>query len=221
MVGAMNRMGYDALTIGQGELRLGSSQLLEVMDLSSFPFLSANLTKGEGGPPLSQASTSYLFDRHRVSIIGVTSPDATDIHQLEPGEIAVLDPLESVRQQVSETADQSEVVIVLSYLGTEQDVQLAQQVQGIDIIVGSSTGSTPEEAIQVHPTGTVIVQAGKRGEWLGILDLVIDRQGHIVSYESRSKVLSEDIPEDSELGTWLESVRPTPTPTSQPREGES
>ena len=132
--------------------------------------------------------------------------------------MVVLDPVESVRQQVVEAAGEADVVVVLSNLGPELDVQLARTVPGIDVIVGSSTGSTPEEAIQVQPTGAIVVQAGKRGEWLGILDLEIDRRGKIVSYEGRSTVLIEEIPEDPDLNIWLESVRPTPTPTSLPPE---
>jgi 5'-nucleotidase len=218
MVGAMNRMGYNALTIGKGELRLGSKQLLNIMALSDFPFLSANLTRGTGGPLLGQPYTLLQIDRHGVGVIGVTASEATDIHQLEDGEVGVLEPIESVRQQVAALGDQAEVIIVLSHLGMELDQQLAQQVPGIDLIVGGGAGSTPEEPLQVLPTDTVVVQAGKRGEWLGIIDLELDQRGRIVSYGGRSQVLEESIPEDAELSAWLESVRPTPTPTLEPSE---
>ena len=98
MVGAMNRMGYKALTVGQGELRLGSEALLRTATEADFPFLSANLTRGEGGPLLVQPHVLVQFNGHRVAIIGVTAPEDTDIHQLEEGEVGVLDPIESVRQ---------------------------------------------------------------------------------------------------------------------------
>lgn len=216
MVGAMNRMSYDALTIGQGELRLGSEQLLKTMDLADFPFLSANLTRGEGGPLLVQPYSLLRLDGHRVAIIGVTAPEATDIHQLEEGEVGVLDPLEGVRQQVSAVGDRAEVIIVLSYLGLESDQKLAQQVQGIDLIVGGRSGENLEQPLRNELTGTVIVQAGKRGEWLGIVDLELDRRGRIVNYEGRNRVLEESISEDVELRDWLKSVLPTPTPTLVP-----
>jgi len=216
MVGAMDRLGYDALTVGQGELRLGSERLLEIGDLADFPFLSANLTRGEGGPLLVQPYSLLQVDGHRVAIIGVTSPEATDIHQLEDGEVGVLDPIESVRQRVAAVKDQAEVIVVLSYLGLESDQDLAQQVEGIDLIVGGRSGENLVPPVQNEVTGTVIVQAGKRGEWLGIIDLELDHRGRIVSFQGRNQVLEESIPEDPQLADWLRSVLPTPTPTLVP-----
>jgi len=213
MIGALNRMGYDALTVGQGELRLGSEELLNVAAEADFPFLSANLTRGGSGPLLVQPYTLLQFGRHQVAIIGVTGSDATDIHQLEEGEVGVLDPIQSVREQVAAVRDRAEVIIVLSYLGLDMDQKLAQQVRGIDLIVGGFSGQNLQEPLQDALTGTVIVQAGKRGEWLGIIDLELDQRGRIVSYEARNRVLSEDIVEDPEFSAWFQSVQPTPTPT--------
>lgn len=212
MVGAMNRMGYDALTVGQGELRLGSKALLKIMPQADFPFLSVNLTRGEGGPLLVQPYTLLQLDSHQVAIIGVTALEATDIHQLEEGEVGALDPIESARQQVALIKDQAEVIIALSYLGLEMDQKLAQQVRGIDLIVGGRSGENLQKPLQDEVTGTVIVQAGKRGEWLGIIDLELDQRGRIVSYKGRNLVLSEEIAEDPEFSAWLQSVQPTPTP---------
>jgi len=218
MVEAMNRMGYDALAVGEGELRLGSEELLNVMARARFPFLSANLTRGEGGPLLVQPHTLLQVGQHRVAIIGVTAPEATDIHQLRQSEVAVLDPVESVRQQVAAVRGRADVIIVLSYLGLELDQELAQQVRGIDLIVGGRSGQNLEEPLQDAVTGAVIVQAGKRGEWLGIIDLELDQGGRVVGYEGRSRVLSDDIAEDSDLSAWLQSVQPTATPRPEPGE---
>ena len=213
MVGAMNRMGYDALAVGPGELRLGSEELAGITDHADFPFLSANLTRGAAGPLLVQPHTSLQLDGHRLAIIGVTASEATDIQQLEKGEVGVLEPIESVRQQVAVARDGAEVIVVLSHLGLEMDRKLAREVRGIHLIVGSRLGESLEEPEQDELTGTVIVQAGRRGEWLGIIDLELDHRGRIVSYEARNRVLSEDTPEDPEFNAWLQSAQPTPTPT--------
>ncbi len=213
MVEAMNRMGYDALTVGQGELQMGSEALLKVMTQADFPFLSANLTRGKSGPLLVQPYTLLSLDGHRVAIIGVTAPEDTDIHQLEEGEVGVLDPIEGVRRQVNAVKDQAKVIIVLSHLGLEMDQKLAQQVGEIDLIVGGRSGDNLEEPLQNEVTRTVIVQAGNRGEWLGIIDLELDQHGRIVSYKGRNLALSEEIVEDPEFSAWLQSVQPTPTPS--------
>jgi len=212
MVGAMNRMGYDALTIGKGELRLGSERLLQVMAQADFPFLSANLTRGEGGPLLGRPHVVLPVNGHRVAIIGVTAPEATDIHQLAEGEVGVLNPIEAVRQQIEVVKAQTDVIIVLSYLGLDMDQELARQVKGIDLIVGGCSGKNLGEPIQDELSGT----AGNRGEWLGIIDLELDGRGRIISYKARNLELGESIPEDQELNAWLQSVRPTPTPTLAP-----
>ena len=220
-VQVMNRMGYDALTIGQGELRMGSELLLDVMAQADFPFLSANLTKGMGGPPLVRPSTVVELGSHRVAIIGATAPETVDIRQLEEGEVGALDPIESVRRQVGAVKGQAGVIIVLSYLGLEVDRELAQQVSGIDLIVGGNSDSVDkqrplESPIWQEETGTAIVQARKKGESLGIIDLELDRRGRIVSHEGRSLMLGGDIADDAEFSAWFRAVQPTPTPLPDP-----
>jgi len=212
MVGAMNRMGYNALTVGQGELRLGSRVLLKIMQEADYPFLSANLTAGEGGALLAQPYTLLQLDHRRAAVIGVTAPEDTDLDRLEENEVGVLDPIESVRRQVDAVKAQAQVIIVLSHLGLEMDQRLAREVRGIDLIVGGRSGGELEEPIHHETAGTVIVQTRSRGESLGIIDLELDQQGRIVSYDGRSLVLDDTIAEDAELAAWLQSVQPTPTP---------
>ena len=212
MVGAMNRMAYDALAVGEGELRLGSEGLLKIMEEADYPFLSANLALGEGGPLLAQPYTLLQVEGHQAAIIGVTAPEDIDIHQLKEGEIGVLDPLESVRRQVDAVKAQAQVIIVLSRLGLEMDQKLAREVRGIDLIVGGRSGRNLQEPMRDEATGTVIVQARKRGESLGIIDLELDQQGRIASYKGRNLVLDDEITEDPEMSAWLQSVQRTATP---------
>jgi len=212
MVEAMNRMGYDALTVGQGELRLGPDGLLKIMEEADYPFLSANLTLGEGGPLLVQPYTLLQLEGHRAAIIGVTAPEDTETRQLEESKVGLLDPIESVRRQVDAVQAQAQVIILLSHLGLEMDQKLAREVKGIDLIVGGSLGDNLQKPIQDEETGTVIVQGGRRGERLGIIDLELNQRGRVASYKGRDLVLDDKITDDPELSAGLQSVQPTPTP---------
>jgi 2',3'-cyclic-nucleotide 2'-phosphodiesterase (5'-nucleotidase family) len=171
---------------------------------------------GEGGPLLAQPSLLLDVGGRSLGIIGVSTPEDTELSQLEQGEVGAHEPVSAVREQVGALASQTDIIIVLSDLGLEADQQLAEQVEGVDLIVGGRSREKLAEPVRYGASGTLITQAGDRGEWLGILDLEFDQQGRVVSYEGRGHDLDESIPEDDGMISWLQSVRPTATPAAEP-----
>ena len=72
---------------------------------------------------------------------------------------------------VKELQPKTDLIILLSHLSYQKDVELAQTVQGIHLIVGSHTGMN-----LVNPTvikNTIILQTPPRGMYAGRLDLTL------------------------------------------------
>ena len=91
--------------------------------------------------------------------------------------------------------DKVDMVVVLSHLGHDKDVELAQQTKGIDVIVGAHSKTLTEKPTEVN--GTYIVQAGGEGKYLGNLDIQFDtKEKKIISAREHIIPLTKDIKAD-------------------------
>ncbi len=97
--------------------------------------------------------------------------------------------LNSIKTEIEKLKEQNvNKIILLSHLGYELDKKVAQNVSDIDIIIGGHShdkinGITPGKNLQKSPAGepVIITQAGKNGEYFGLLDIVFDEKGVIKS----------------------------------------
>lgn len=200
IVEAMNLLGYDAMALGEREFELDIEALRQRMAEAEFPFLSANVTLAETGELLAKPYAVKEIGGHRVAIIGLTSPKAT---QARSGKhIAVLDPLETAGRYVAEVGEEADIIIVLSNLGLREDKRLASAVEGIDLIVGGNSRNILDPPLRVKDT--VIVQAGFYGEWVGEVELHIDEEGTVTGHEGRIVTLTPDFADDPEMRTFLD-----------------
>lgn len=214
MVEAMNALRYDAMTIGVLDLSKGLTILLARSREARFPILACNLVSNQDQKPVLAPYTVIERDGMRVGIIGVTELDAVNAPGLREA-AQVLDPVATVKQYLAEVRGKSDVVVLLTHLGLEADKALAQQVPGIDIIVGGKTRkllAQPERA-----GGAVITQVGYDGEWLGRLNLQLD--SYKVS-DARIEVvtLGPDVADDAAMAKLVNSWKerfPEPTPKFQ------
>ncbi len=203
IVAAMNAMGYDALTVGQAELQQGLDTLRKRALEASFPILSCNLVIGQDDQPIFDPYAVVLRGGIRFGIIGVSEADMGWLDSLT--EVRILDPLASVRRILPEVRAQSDVVILLSHLGLEGDKSLAQAEPRIDIIVGGRTRQILDEPVLVG--GTVIVQAGYDGEWLGRLDVALDEQHRISQPLVEIVTLWPEVADDPAMTTLADSYK--------------
>jgi 5'-nucleotidase / UDP-sugar diphosphatase len=134
----MNALRYDAMTIGVLDCARGLDMLLARSREAKFPMLACNLVSNKDQKPVLAPYTVLERGGMRLGIIGVTEPDTINAPTLR--EVAqVLDPVATVKQYLAEVRGKSDVVMLLSHLGLEEDKALAQQVPGIDIMVGGKT----------------------------------------------------------------------------------
>jgi 2',3'-cyclic-nucleotide 2'-phosphodiesterase (5'-nucleotidase family) len=204
-VEAMNLLGYDAMALGGGDMRLGLDTLRQRMAEAEFPFLSANVVLSGTETLFTEPYIIKEMGDHRVAIIGLTEPGAADAAQ---GAVTVLNPIETVRRYVAEVSAQASIIIVLSHLGVEEDMKLAKEVEGIDLIVSGTGQVLLGQAIQNETTGTLIVQAevpspGHAGRTVGVAGLQIDSRGEVTSHQWTAVFLTPDFADDPEMRALL------------------
>jgi 2',3'-cyclic-nucleotide 2'-phosphodiesterase (5'-nucleotidase family) len=172
IIESFNLMGYDAMGIGDDDLTRGKEFLLEISKKANFPFLSSNLLDEASGKTLFQPSLIKEINGLRIGIFSLLSPDFfTGTSEPRKKGLTIRQPIEVVQAMVKEFKSKTDLVILLSHLGYVKDIELAQTVQGINIIVGSHTGINLGYPMVIK--NTVILQTASRGMFGGRLDLLL------------------------------------------------
>ena len=171
----MNHLKYDAMVLGNHEFDWGQDVLKKNIASFTFPVLSANVFQISGNL-FPGVKPFTIVKRHNVpiAIIGLTTPEAP--YTSKPGNLTGLSfapPAEVLPALIKIVRGKgAQIVIVLSHLGLDTDKDLARKVRGIDIIVGGHSHTVVTDP--VNESGTIIVQAGYNGLYLGALDIVYD-----------------------------------------------
>jgi len=165
----MSDLGYDAMAMGNREFHFLAPGLKSKVKLARFPILCTNLrSKTELSPSIT--ACAIWRSPIRIVIFGLTVPMITKrmlASKLSPYWFD--DPIETARNEVETMRDHADLLIALTHLGLKADVELAQSVPGIDIIVGGHTHAVLNEPMVVG--STTILQAGSWGRYLGRADV--------------------------------------------------
>lgn len=163
-VALLNELGYDYVTIGNNEgITFSKDQLSTLYENRNFEVILNNLGEANGqSPPWLQHYAKQVINGWRIGIIASTAPFSLFYHLLG---WQLQDPGATIKQQLAELREEVDFLILLSHLGLPRDEQLAQEVEGIDLIIGAHTH-------HVLPVGEVvqdthITQAGKFGQYVG------------------------------------------------------
>jgi 5'-nucleotidase/UDP-sugar diphosphatase len=177
----MQKMGYDAVAIGNHEYDYGPDVLAQYLLKAGYPeahqktLVLASNTEAPSDHPLAaqglyrKAGMFELENGLKVGVFGLIGKDAIQLIG-ESGDVQFLDQYEVARQAVDELKEQgANVIVCLSHSGVDEDRELAQEVPGIDVIVGGHSHTALYKP--VLEGDTIIVQAGSLGEYLGQLEL--------------------------------------------------
>ncbi len=174
-------IGYDAVVIGNHEFDYGAANLADYLLKAGYPqahehtaVLGSNFRVPNDH--LLQAQNLYL-DNHlitlknglKVGIFGLMGKDAADV-TYDHAPVEFTDQHEAAERMVAELEGQgAQVIVALTHSGVDEDLALARDVSGIDVIVGGHCHTALQEPLVENDT--IIVQAGAHLEYLGQLEL--------------------------------------------------
>ncbi len=178
----MNRMGYDAATLGNHEFDNGVKALAKRLKKAKFDVVCANYTfknrllKREVKPFIIMERAGF-----KIGIFGLTT-DLTGLTSPETLELVTYhDAIESAKILVPMLRNdlKCDLIICLSHLGFDSedpenpvcDTTLAKEVGGIDIIIGGHTHTFLSEPYIVN--GVRILQVANKGKHIG--ELIVDK----------------------------------------------
>lgn len=224
---ALGRMGYDATTFGNHEFDYRASGLRNMLRAakdSGDPLpaiVDANYLPPKEDEETWDALYAYgvqdytILERGGVCyvVFGLTGIDSDACAPMSGMKLS--DPVETAKKVVKEATQQCQtaygqdpVIICLSHSGTEngkgEDYELAQKVDGIDVIISGHTHTTLEQPIEVNDT--YIVSAGENGKNLGMITLTQTQNG-LELKENRLIPVREDVPQDPDMVQWIEEAK--------------
>lgn len=184
-------------------IRYGPLPVAELAKHFGRPLLCANFCDEndqlvEGLEPF----TIHDFGSFKLGIIGVTDPMKayTTFFHLpvkKPDDI-LPELIEQVRAQGALT------ILLLSHLGLRDDKRVAENIAGIDLLIGGHSHDLLNPPLEINET--IVAQTGDYGRFLGRLDLEIDSvNGKIIRYQSTLIPIDESIPPDPEAEATVTS----------------
>ncbi|MEW2916797.1 bifunctional metallophosphatase/5'-nucleotidase [Ruegeria sp. ANG10] len=219
----MNKLGYDAMTVGNHEFDDGPEVLRGFIDSVDFPVLMSNadITDEELLTDKIKKSTVIEVGGEKIGLIGLTPEDTHDLASPGPN-ITFSDPAPAVQAEVDKLAGEGvNKIIVLSHSGYGVDQRVAQETSGVDVIVGGHSNTylsnVSDKAAGPYPTvvnGVQIVQAYAYGKFLGELNVTFDDDGNVLEAVGEPLIMDNTVTEDqsaldriAELAVPLDEIR--------------
>lgn len=178
----MNRMHYDAVTLGNHEFDRGIPALAKMLSKADFPVICSNYDLN--ATDLAGQTLPYLVLRKGALKVGIVSACIKLDNLVMPvnrENLVYMDAIEQADAYAAMLKEQScDIVICLSHLGYSSrgicDIKLAENTHHIDVIVGGHSHTflkAPRTYYNKDGKAVLITQAGKDGVYLGRMDLMV------------------------------------------------
>jgi len=205
-----NELGYNIGTLGNHEFDRGQKVLADFISKAKFPLISANIQVDKTSPLANKIKpwTVLQINREKVGVFGLTTEKTAVLSNPGNG-VTFTNPIKAAQKAVAAlNAQNVNKIIALTHIGINADRELAQQVNGIDIIVGGHShtplgnmpdATVPYPIIEKSPDGNevLIVTDWEWGKYLGDISLTFDNNGEVISWQPSPTPVSKDIPPDS------------------------
>lgn len=230
----MGAMGFDATTFGNHEfdyLPSGLAAMLNtaaqydtpvIVDTNYLPPKAGEAGWNDDAQTVWEAMANYgvkdyyLLERGGIyyaifGLVGVNSDECA------PNSGMILEPIAEAAQRTVDLAvaecktayGKEPIVIALSHTGTEdgkgEDYELAEAVQGIDLIISGHTHTTLNQPVQVGSTW--IVSAGEYGRYLGVAQMEQNPDGTAVLTDYDLIPVDESVSEEPEIAAMVEAFK--------------
>jgi 2',3'-cyclic-nucleotide 2'-phosphodiesterase (5'-nucleotidase family) len=204
MAAMLGACKYDALIPGNHDYSFGTRRLAELIDEFKLPVVAANCTWPDGGQP-AHAARYRIFKLAgvTVAVIGTATPISTQMTdsllKIQPMEHALGDVVADLEQR-------TDIIVLLTHVGTPVDEKLARALPGLDIIFGGHDHRTYQQLAIVPGTDCVIQHSGANGQRIGALTITWDGE-KIVDRQLRLVKVTDELPNSVAVAEIAEKYR--------------
>lgn len=176
----MNQVHYNLATIGNNEGTGNAKDHLDALyEKANFKVIVANLFDKEALQPPKWAQPYQIVTTKQGNKIGFIALTAYFPLTYAPNGWDIRPWQEILPELVHRLKKKVDVVVLMSHLGVEDDILIAEELPQIDLIIGSHTHHLFEKGKEVN--GVLLAAAGKFGLYTGEVEL------HLSTHQKISK----------------------------------
>ena len=209
----MEKIGYDAMAVGNHEFDDGPEGLAAFVDKVSFPVLSGNLDLSRSNLLNGKVRDTVVLEvgGEKIGLVSALATDTVDTSSPGP-DVLFKDEIEELKADVAALeAEGVTKIIALTHVGYGLDQRIAAEVPGVDLVVGGHShtylSATDPKRQGPYPTwvdaaggGIVpVVTAYAYSKYLGHVELTFDDAGNLVFAGGDTIVLDAAVTPDPEI----------------------
>lgn len=184
MVEMMNAMGFDLACFGNHEWDSGLEAMLEVIKMSKFPYVCANVTFDD---TLNVPYSPYvIMERNglKIGVVGAIQIGLKGIPDFHPQKAggSHFRPIEEVVPDYLFLRDECNALFLLSHCGFESDVEFTGKFPQFDAIFGGHS-HTLVDSTRIF-NGVLVTQAMNRVKYLTFSTFTFDAKGKMTDKKS-------------------------------------
>ena len=204
IAGGMNLIDFDAMVVGNHEFNFGPTTFATMLGQVDFPLLgTANMDDDGSYGFINDNLEDYInidVNGKKVTVLGITNPR---IYRYElptniPG-LTFYPAVDTAADMIPDiiAAENPDIFLGLTHVGfapyggeIDSDLLIAENVAGLDVIIGGHSHTTLNPAVMVtsdlNPDGTLIAHARRYADYLGqvnigfIGDEIVLREGFLI-----------------------------------------
>ena len=168
VIALMNRLGYDAATLGNHEFDHGQAFLGRMLDSMSFEVVCANVESDTCTFPQLPPSVVIERDGIRIGIVGAVTNYEGPGHPAGNAScfegLSFPDPQAKASECAAALRPDVDVLVLLAQMGDDRDAELLARETRFDVILGGHT----HEEVDTLVNGTLLTQTGKDLQCVGV-----------------------------------------------------
>ena len=169
MIDLFNRVGFDAMVLGNHEFDFTPAVTVERIAEARFPILSSNAVEPDGAP--IDGVTGHLLleaGRYEVGVFGLTT--VSTAVKSSPAPVTFRPVVEVAAEQAEKLrAAGADLVIALAHTDRNEDTALMRQ-GAVDLLL---SGDDHDMKIEVGPE-TTFVESGAQAEFVTVVEVAMD-----------------------------------------------
>jgi len=207
-------MGYDVRTLGNHDFAWGLEELLAFSRDPTAIVLATNTRMLDDKSAAKPGWTDYAaleVGCVRIGFFGLVSRPWNERDEAYDGAYfpelrSDFRHLETAREIIARHRQEVDLLVLVSHLGLDEDIRLAEHTDGIDLILGGHSHSVEPRPVEVKDT--LILHVGANLEHIGRLDIDFDVRGRRIRSRAFDLVpnLEEHAPPDPVIAAAVTRV---------------
>ena len=210
MIELMNRTGFNLSAVGNHEWDGDIVNFQNDIERAHFPFLCANVFVPDSVKLDIKPYTIIENQGLKMAVVGMIELRHDGLPGAHPSKLKKVSFKKSydVLPEYQFLKDQTNVFILLSHCGMEEDVELAQENPWLDVIIGGHTHTLIERPF--YHNGVLITQSGSKLKFATLVTLKF-KDGELMEKQSTVLNVNEFKHENKEIKSLLDEFNDAPT----------